>query len=250
MAAPAWRDYLADFHADRAGITEDLLSHTTDGGIDPYRWVADRLDASDRVLDLACGSGPIAARHPGPWVGMDISASELKRARARPPARAAPLVLADGVALPFAPGSFDAVACSMALMLIQPVEAALAEIARVLVPGGRLVALLPSAGPLRAGDVLRYGQLMVALRRRLTYPNDEALADAAPLLAAAGLSLLADERRRFACHVADPHIAALCVTSLYLPGTPPERLARALAVARGWIGHTLGVPLRLLVAER
>jgi len=250
MAAPGWREYLADFHAGRAGITEDLLGHTTDGGIDPYRWITNQIDPADRVLDLACGSGPISALHPGPWFGMDISASELERAQARSPAQAAPLVLADAVALPFVPGSFDAVACSMALMVIQPIDAALAEIARVLRPGGRLVALLPSAGPLHGGDVVRYGQLLVALRRRLTYPNDRALADATALLAGAGLSPLSDERRRFECHVADPQTAALCVSSLYLPGASPERLARAFAVTRGWVGQTLGVPLRLLVAER
>ena len=192
----------------------------------------------------------MSERHPGPWVGVDISASELERARARCPGRPAPVVLADGVALPFAAGSFDAVACSMALMLIQPLDVALPEIARVLRPGGRLVALLPSSGPLHARDVLRYGQLLMALRCRLAYPNDRALADAAPLLAGAGLSPLTDERRRFECHVTDAYTAALCVNSLYLPGGSPERLAEAFAVTRGWVGHTVGVPLRLLVAER
>ena len=247
MGDEDWREYLADFHATRAGITEELLAHTTDGGTDPYGWVAEQLDPSARVLDLACGSGPLRARHAGPWTGIDISSPELARARAQ---GAGPLVLGDGAALPFAAGSFDAVACSMALMLIQPVERALAEVARVLRPGGRLVALLPSSHPLRPGDMRRYGQLLVALRRRLTYPNDRALAHVDPLLAAAGLTLAADGRRRFECDIADPYTAALCVTSLYLPDQDPERLARAFAVARGWVGHTVGVPLRLLVAER
>ena len=247
MGDEGWREYLADFHDARAGITEELLAHTTDGGTDPYGWVAEHLDPSARVLDLACGSGPLRARHPGPWTGVDISAPELARARAQ---GAGPLVLADGAALPFSSGSYDAVACSMALMVVQPVETALVEIARVLRPGGRLVALLPSTHPLRAGDVRRYGQLLVALRRRLTYPNDRALARVEPLLAGAGLSLCVDGRRRFECHVADPATAALCVTSLYLPGGDPDRLARAFAVTQGWVGHTVGVPLRLLVAER
>ena len=247
MVDEGWREYLADFHSARAGITEDLLAHTTDDGADPYGWVAGHLDPSARVLDVACGSAPLRSRHSGPWTGTDVSATELALARER---GAAPLVTADGAALPFAAGSFDAVACSMALMVIQPVEAALAEIARVLRPGGRLVALLPSTLPLKAGDVRRYGRLMVALRRRLTYPNDRALAHVGPLLAAAGLSLAVDRRRRFECHVADRQTAALFVSALYLPDQDPVLLSRAFAVARGWVGHTVGVPLRLLVAER
>ena len=157
---------------------------------------------------------------------------------------------ADCAALPFRSGSYDTIACSMALMVIQQVEAALAEITRVLVTGGHLVALLPSRTPLQPGDVVRYAELLAALRCRLRYPNDGALADAGALLAGAGLRLVVDERRRFACHIADAGTAAMCVTSLYLPDTPPERVERALAVTRRWVGHTVGVPLRLLVAER
>ncbi len=247
MSSWGWRDYLAGFHAERPGITEELLAHTTDGSVDPYRWVAGHLRPSDRVLDVACGNAPLERLHVGRWVGADVSAAELERARER---GAAPLVLADGTTLPFASGCFDAVVCSMALMVIQPLGRALAEMARVLRPGGRLVALLPAHTPLHPADVVRYGQLVLALRSRLRYPNDDDLAHAGPVLAAAGLSPSHDEHKRFECHVADPHTAALCVRALYLPESPPERLERAFAVARTWIGHTIGVPLRLLVAER
>ena len=247
MSPSGWREYLAGFHAANAGITEELLAHTSDGDGDPYRWVAGHVPPDARLLDLACGSAPIQPLHRGPWVGVDLSPGELERARGR---GAAPLVLGDGAALPFRSGSFDAVACSMALMVMQPVDVALAEIGRVLVGGGRLVALVPSRTPLHRGDVVRYAELLAALRRRLHYPNDAALADAGALLAAAGLRLVVDERRRFGCHVADARTAALCVASLYVPDAPPERMERAMAVARRWIGHTIGIPLRLLVAER
>lgn len=247
MSASGWRDYLVDFHAERPGITEEVLAHTTDGAGDPYRWVAGQVPPSARVLDLACGSGPLAPLLPGPWVGVDVSAAELGRARER---GAAPVLLADGAALPFRSGSFDAVACSMALMLIQPLDAALAEIARMLRPGGRLVALLPGHKGLTAADLVRYGRLVLALRSRLRYPNDRDLADPGVALAAAGLSPVLEEHRRFECHVADADTAARYVASLYLPDAEPERVDQAMAVARGWVGHSIGVPLQLLVAER
>jgi ubiquinone/menaquinone biosynthesis C-methylase UbiE len=44
---------------------------------------------------------------------------------------------ADAKALPFPNETFDAVACSMALMLVWAAETVLAEVLRVLVPGGR-----------------------------------------------------------------------------------------------------------------
>jgi ubiquinone/menaquinone biosynthesis C-methylase UbiE len=61
-------------------------------------------------------------------------------------------VRASATDLPFADGSFDAVCCFAALYLIEEPLLAVAEIARVLAPGGR-VALLSSVarGPLPAG---------------------------------------------------------------------------------------------------
>ncbi len=247
MGAAGWRDYLADFHSDRPGITEEILAHTTDGAVDPYRWVAGQIPPAAAVLDLACGSAPLAPLHAGPWVGIDVSPAELERARER---GVAPVVLGDGSSLPFRSGSFDAVASSMALMLIQPLDGALAEVARVLRPGGRLVALLPGTKGLSAADLIRYGRLILALRSRLRYPNDRALTDPGAALAAAGLSPVLDQHRRFECHVADAGTAARYVTSLYLPDVEPERVEQAVTVARRWVGHSIGVPLRLLVAER
>jgi len=249
-SARSWADYLADFHERRPGITEEVLGHARLGDLSPYGWLAEAIpEAPGRpVLDLACGSGPVAPLVPGPWVGVDASEAELAAARGR---QAGPMVRADGRALPLGPASVSSVACSMALMLMWPVGAVLGEVARVLVPGGRLVALLPARRPLSPGDVVRYARILAALRQRsLRYPNDNALEQPGPILAAAGLRLVADERARFACTITTPEVGVLCVRSLYLPGVDPARRAAAEQVARRWAGRELGLPLRRLVAVR
>lgn len=98
--------------------------------------------ASARVLELGCGSAPCTG-----WlqdraafaVGMDISAGMLGRAT-----RPAPLVQADALALPFADAAFDIVFTAFgALPFVADLDAALADAARVLRPGGRFVAAVP-----------------------------------------------------------------------------------------------------------
>lgn len=244
-ASPDWGSYLASFHEERAGVTEDVLAHSHHDGLDAYQWVAQALPAEAKVLDVACGSGPLHAHFPT-WVGLDTSVSELSRARA---GGRGPLVLGDATRSPFACGSFDAVVCAMALMLVQPLEVAVAELARVLRPGGLLAVLLPSNRPLSPGDRARYARLLLALRRRLQYPNDEALEDAGSVFTGAGFEIVADERRRFVCRVTTPERAALFVSSLYLPGQAPERVDAAEAVAASWVGKSIGMPLRRIVAR-
>jgi SAM-dependent methyltransferase len=244
-----WRAYLEEFHRQRPGITERILARSHDEtGSTPYRRLATALGPSASVLDLACGSGPLHGLTTARWVGIDISPAELGVAAAR---GASPLVAGDAARLPFERASFDAVVCSMALMVVQPLARALAEIARVLRPGGRLVALLPSTHPLTVTDRLRYLQLLAALRRvRFAYPHDVTAAELRELLVGAGLALVDERHRRFAYPFATGDAARGFVASLYLPGTGTERIATAERVAERWVGKTLGVPLRLVVARR
>ena len=56
-----WRRYLAEFHRDRAGIAEAVLSRALAGDHSPYRWLARAVSATaTTVVDLACGSGPMS----------------------------------------------------------------------------------------------------------------------------------------------------------------------------------------------
>jgi SAM-dependent methyltransferase len=90
------------------------------------------------VVDLGCGSGGSLAtfRHAIPdvrWIGVDVGDSQEAAARAP---LAAPVVVFDGVRLPFRDGSVDLLYSRQVFEHVRHPEPLLAEIARVLRPGG------------------------------------------------------------------------------------------------------------------
>lgn len=148
---------------DRAGAALSF-------GQDP-RWrraMVAAVDATpgDRVLDVATGTGLVAAelvrRYGCEVVGIDQSPEMLAAARdrlARDPALAARVALLAGEAedLPFEDGAFDHLTFTYLLRYVDDPAAALAELARVVRPGGRVAMLefgVPAAaiwrGPWRA----------------------------------------------------------------------------------------------------
>ncbi len=112
-----------------------------------HRLLLDLLTSSDRrVLDVGCGTGQFAAqvldRFPGTDVwGLDLSAGMLDRARARDLATAdrLHLVQGDSERLPFADDSFDVVTCAHSFHHYPRQDRVVAEMHRVLRPGGRLL---------------------------------------------------------------------------------------------------------------
>ncbi|MCC6790317.1 MAG: class I SAM-dependent methyltransferase [Thermomicrobiales bacterium] len=100
-----------------------------------------------RVLDVACGTGVAtraAADATGPdghVTGLDNSAAMLDVARATSPA-AIEWIEASATAMPLPDGSYDIVLCQQGLQQIPDRLAALREMRRVLVPGGRLAILV------------------------------------------------------------------------------------------------------------
>jgi SAM-dependent methyltransferase len=101
-----------------------------------------------RVLDAGCGTGGLIAqlrRHHPDWrlTGIDLVplACELSRARC---GAGAEIIAGSVTALPFADGQFDAVVSNDVISQIDGPQAALAEFARVLRPGGTLVINLPA----------------------------------------------------------------------------------------------------------
>ncbi len=105
-----------------------------------------RLRSGARVLDLGCGLGDdtfqIAERVGtiGRVTGVDVSATMIDEARRRAEGRGLPVdfEVGDSQALRFDTGTFDGVRAERMLMHVPDAERAIAEMARVLVPGGRL----------------------------------------------------------------------------------------------------------------
>ena len=127
--------------ADRYDLITVVLSY----GLD-RRW-KDRLISlaaiagDDRVLDLACGTGDIlfrAARQARLAVGLDVTFRMLQLAAAK---ANVPLVAGDMMALPFPSAKFSVVTTGYGLRNVPDIESAIDEIARVLVPRGRLLSL-------------------------------------------------------------------------------------------------------------
>ncbi len=237
-----WPAFLDHFHGGRAGITERVLRSGPD---DPYAWIAGALPRSGGpVLDLACGSGPLAESFPQ-WVGLDRAPAELRLAAGRAPGR---LVRADAAALPFGPAGVAAVVSAMALQVLHPLPSVLREARRVLRPGGTLVAMVPASAPLSRQDRWRWTRLFLALRLAgPPFPNPPDRVAAA--LCRAGFAVVGQEARRFRYPVGDIAAADLLIESLYLPGVSESRIRAARRVAAGWIGVELGMPLRLLTAH-
>ena len=95
--------------------------------------------AGDRVLDTCCGTGDLALadeRAGGTVTGLDFSERMLERARRK--SASVEWVQGDALALPFPDGSFDAVTVGFGVRNVVDLERGLAELRRVLRPGGRL----------------------------------------------------------------------------------------------------------------
>ncbi|HIV58917.1 MAG TPA: demethylmenaquinone methyltransferase [Candidatus Stackebrandtia faecavium] len=98
------------------------------------------LAPGDKCLDLGAGSGVSTEElaRSGAWVaGVDLSLGMLAVGKDRD----VPLIAGDVTALPFPDETFDAVTISMAIRNVQDLAGGLAEMYRVLKPGGRLAIL-------------------------------------------------------------------------------------------------------------
>jgi SAM-dependent methyltransferase len=110
--------------------------------------IAERHEA--RVLELGCGLGQLANVHPG-WMGLEFSETAVARARESHPGM--PIVRGDMQAVQMPDGSVDALFSWAAIEHVPRPELVLAEVERLLVPGG--VAILAPAWNCRSWTVKR-----------------------------------------------------------------------------------------------
>jgi ubiquinone/menaquinone biosynthesis C-methylase UbiE len=112
------------------------------------------LHPGERVLDIACGTGVVArlasqqVGATGTVAGLDINPGMLGVARsATPPGMAIEWHEASAEAMPIPDASFDVVLCQIGLQFMPDKRAALREMQRVLVRGGRLILNVPGPTP-------------------------------------------------------------------------------------------------------
>jgi SAM-dependent methyltransferase len=144
--------------------------------------------APGRALDAACGTGRHAAeleRRGHEVHGFDLTPEMLAIARAT--VSTGRFTAGDLLAIPFADGSFDLVVCGLALAHVDHVSVAVAELARVLAPGGR--AILSVLHPFLAALGWHAPFQDGAGRRRFVREHDHTHADYLMALRDAGLVL-------------------------------------------------------------
>jgi len=189
-----------DSVARRYDVMNDLMSLGMHRAWKAYTAAVARVRPGDVVLDVAGGTGDLArafASRVGPRglvVLSDINESMLHQGRDRllDDGVIVPALLCDGEKLPFADATFDLVSVAFGLRNMTHKESALAEMARVLKPGGRLLVLefskvaaplakaydwysfsvLPRIGRFVAGDADSYRYLAESIR---VHPDQEAL---------------------------------------------------------------------------
>ena len=138
-----------DSVAPKYDVMNDLMSMGLHRAWKAYTVAVANLQPGQAVLDIAGGTGDLArafARKVGPTgtvVHTDINEAMLRQGRDRliDEGLVLPTLLCDGEKLPFATAGFDLVSVAFGLRNMTHKEAALAEMARVLKPGGRLLVL-------------------------------------------------------------------------------------------------------------
>jgi len=210
MTIPRWHYTAAEHNRrmfSRIAHRYDLLNRVMTLGRDgAWRQAAAALAAPKGcrlALDMATGTGELAfalASRAEQVVAVDISPQMLAIARAKdrakPMAGRIQFLLADGLRLPFATDTFDCIATGFALRNVVDLGLALAEMHRVVRPGGRVVCLeltrspsrllaalhalclagpIPALGHWLAGEASAYRFLSTSLRQ---FPDARQLARA------------------------------------------------------------------------
>ena len=181
-----------DSVAGKYDLMNDLMSMGLHRAWKAYTVAVANLQEGQSVLDIAAGTGDLARAFAkrvgakGTVVHSDINEAMLRRGRDRllDEGLVLPTLICDAEKLPFAANRFDLVSVAFGLRNMTHKDAALAEMNRVLKPGGRLLVLefskvagplskaydwysfkiLPRIGSLVAGDAESYRYLAESIR--------------------------------------------------------------------------------------
>lgn len=147
----AWAEWVKDYYRDVetydwVDVTDHLrgpeaIFHRNREHV-VRRLVARHAPPGESILDAGCRTGLNLRHLPPGSVGLDINPRNIEAVRARVPQCSA--VLGDVEAMPFPDGSFGAVVCTEVLEHVPDPAGALAEIHRVLRPGGMLIGSVPA----------------------------------------------------------------------------------------------------------
>lgn len=157
-----------------------------------YRWILRLLrpQAGRRLLDVACGEG-VLTRMARERYGLDTCGTDLSIEALRIGARegAGPLFVAGSERLPFDDAEFDYVTCIGSLEHFLDVRASIAEMARVLRPGGLACILVPNTYSI-LGNVYKAFKTGMSTVDRQPLQRYAARAEWAMLLEAGGFEIV------------------------------------------------------------
>jgi demethylmenaquinone methyltransferase / 2-methoxy-6-polyprenyl-1,4-benzoquinol methylase len=164
---------------DRIAGVYDAMNSVMTAGLH-HRWrerAADlaRVGPGTRALDVATGTGDLAialARRGGDVVGSDFSEGMLARARTK--SRDVRWEQANALALPYDDNAFDAATVGFGARNFSDLDRGLAEMARVVRPGGRVVVLeitTPQKPPLSSFFSLWFDRIVPAMGKLAGDPD-------------------------------------------------------------------------------
>ena len=171
-----WEEWLRKVADSWAGVPSGPLGWVSSHWVMPrlhgpiYPLMAEALDLrpEDELLEVACGSGVFLAHHAADVsfvAGLDLSDLQIDLARQRLAERisvgSAEIVKGDAVELPWEAERFSAVTCMGSMEAFPEPASALAEMLRVLRPGGRAAVAMGWRVPEGTGTHQAFGGMWV-----------------------------------------------------------------------------------------
>jgi SAM-dependent methyltransferase len=232
-----------------ASVYDDVVAPALS---DAHRAILARVGdvAGYDLLDLGCGTGRVAAlaaERGARVTAVDLSPGMVARARALPALRDATVEVMDAQRLDLPDASFDRVVASFSVMFCPEPDRAMAEVRRVLRPGGRFAAGVWSFPEECEHASISAVAIAAAPREGAPdTPGGQALADPVrlrALLREAGFREVRLERLRFTLRYPSADGLWAAMLAIYGEHLAPDRLVVAEAAARAEMAR-LALPLR------